>query len=246
MSESLAGKTALVTGGGSGIGAAIAQAFAAAGMKVAVAGRRSDKLAEVAAACGKSAGKVLTFAADVSDRAEVERLFAWAQQELGHIDILVNNAGVNIPNRSADKVTPADWDRLLAVNATGAFNCCMAVLPGMRERKSGLIINISSIAGKRAWTTSGLAYNASKFAMTALGTSLSQEENKHGIRVSNIYPGEVNTDIMDRRPEPPSAEYRAKLLQPEDVAEAALLLAQLPPRAHIPELVIKPTTQGWM
>ncbi len=246
MTVSLQGKTALVTGGGSGIGAAIAQAFATAGVKVAIAGRRQDKLREVTAACADAPGEVLTCTVDVSDRADVERLFAWAKNELGHVDILVNNAGVNIPNRSSTQVTPDDWDKLLSINATGAFNCCMAALPGMRERKSGIIINISSIAGKRAWTTSGVAYNASKFAMTALGTSLSQEENEHGIRVSNVYPGEVNTDIMDRRPQPPSAEYRANLLQPEDVAEAIMLLVTLPPRAHIPELVIKPTSQGWM
>ncbi|MDA7978953.1 MAG: SDR family oxidoreductase [Pirellulales bacterium] len=244
--EPLRDKTALVTGGGSGIGAAIVQSFAMAGAKVVVAGRRQGKLEEVAAACADTPGEVIVFTANVADRADVQRLFTSAIAELGHIDILVNNAGVNIPNRSTAEVTPEDWDRLLSINATGAFNCSMVALPGMRERKSGVIVNISSVAGKRAWTTSGVAYNASKFAMTALGTSLAQEENEHGIRVCNVYPGEVNTDIMDRRPNPPTAEYRANLLQPEDVAQAVTLLVTLPPRAHVQELVIKPTSQGWM
>ncbi len=243
---SLQNKTALVTGGGSGIGAAIAKAFSAAGAKVAIAGRRQDKLDEVQAQCAELPGEVLTCKVDVSDRADVERMFAWLGETLGPLDILVNNAGFNIPNRASDQVTPEDWDQLLSVNATGAFNCCMAALPGMRERKDGVIVNISSVSGKRAWTVSGVAYCASKFAMTALGTALSQEENQHGIRVCNVYPGEVNTDIMDRRPNPPSAEYRANLAQPEDIAQAVMLIVTLPGRAHIPELVIKPTSQGWM
>lgn len=242
----LENKTALVTGGGSGIGAAIAQAFAAAGAKVAIAGRRQDKLEAVRKQCADLPGEVLPHPVDVSDRADVQRLFEALGETLGRLDILVNNAGINIPNRASDQVTPEDWDRLISINATGAFNCCMAALPGMRARQDGVIVNISSVSGKRAWTVSGVAYCASKFAMTALGTALAQEENQHGIRVCNVYPGEVNTDIMDRRPNPPSAEYRTNLAQPEDIAQAVMLLVTLPPRAHIPEIVVKPTSQGWM
>jgi NADP-dependent 3-hydroxy acid dehydrogenase YdfG len=120
-----------------------------------------------------------------------------------------------------------------------------AVLPAMRQRRDGLIINISSTAGKRAALLGGVAYNASKFALSALGVTAALEEGKNGIRVSNIYPGEVDTPILERRPVPVTAEHRARILQPEDVAAAAVMIACLPPRAHVLELVIKPVTQDF-
>ena len=116
----------------------------------------------------------------------------------------------------------------------------------MRKQGGGTIVNISSVAGKRAIPLGGVAYNASKFAMTALGTTVGEEEKEHGIRVTNIYPGEVETPILDARPVPVSVEHRAKILQPEDVASAVLLACTLPARARIPELVIVPTTQSFV
>jgi NADP-dependent 3-hydroxy acid dehydrogenase YdfG len=139
---------------------------------------------------------------------------------------------------------PADWDRMLAINVTGAFNCIYAALPSMRERRSGLIVNISSIAGKRAMIN-GTAYCASKFAMTALGTAVGLEERENGIHVTNIYPGEVVTPMLDARPNPVAAEKQAQMLQPEDVASAVVMVAKLPPRALVPELVITPLYQGY-
>jgi NADP-dependent 3-hydroxy acid dehydrogenase YdfG len=115
----------------------------------------------------------------------------------------------------------------------------------MRERQDGVIINVSSIAGKRATMLGGVAYNAAKFAMAALGTSASLEVGGEGIRVTTIFPGEVDTPILLKRPVPVSAEHRAKILQPEDVADAALMVACLPARAHVPELIIKPTSQDY-
>ena len=144
-----------------------------------------------------------------------------------------------------DELVPEDWDLILKINATGAFNCMRAVLPQMRERQDGIIINISSIAGKRAGLLGGVAYNASKFAMSALSTTAGIEEKDNGIRVTTVYPGEVETPILDDRPVPVSAEHRQKILQPEDVAAAVLMIVQLPPRAHVPELVIKPTSQAY-
>ncbi len=238
-------KTALVVGGGTGIGAAVALRFAAEGCRVAIAGRREDKLREVAA---QHSGQppIALRATDVADRHSVAQLIDWAQQTLGRIDILVNSAGINVPKRSMAELAPEDWDRLLAVNATGAYNCMRAVLPGMLQRRDGLIINISSIAGKRAGLLGGVAYNASKFAMTALGTTVGLEVAEQGVRVSTIFPGEVDTPILQNRPVPVTAEHRARILQPEDVAAAALLIASLPPRAHVPELIIKPTTQAYV
>lgn len=240
----LDGKTALVVGGGSGIGKAIALRFAAAGCRVAIAGRREEVLA--AAASEHEGQPPISFkVADVADRESVVDLVAWAEESLGRIDILVNSAGINVAARSLEKLAPDDWDQLMAVNATGAYNCLWAVLPQMRERRDGVIVNISSIAGKRATMLGGVAYNASKFAMAALGTSAALEVGGEGVRVTTIFPGEVETPILLKRPVPVSAEHRARILQPEDVADAALMVVCLPPRAHIPELIIKPTTQDY-
>ena len=242
---SLQGKTTLIIGGGTGIGAGVALAFAEAGAQVAISGRRIEKLGETAA---KFAGQpaIACHASDVADREQARELIEWATKELGRIDILVHCAGINIPKRAMNVLDPADWDKLLLVNATGAFNAMYYVLPQMRERKDGLIINVSSVAGVRASVLGGVAYSASKFAMTALGTTVAVEEKNNGIRITNVYPGEVETPILDARPVPVSAEHRAKILQPEDIASVLVAIAALPPRAHVAELVIKPTTQEFV
>jgi NAD(P)-dependent dehydrogenase (short-subunit alcohol dehydrogenase family) len=240
----LSGKQALVTGGGTGIGKGIALALAAEGCRVAIAGRRGDKL-QAAAAEHRGEKPILTRVADVGERRSVEALFQWVRAEFGRVDILVNSAGVNVAKRTMAELSTDDWDLMLRVNVTGAFDCIRQALPEMRERGDGLIINISSIAGKRASLLGGVGYNASKFAMTALGTTVALEEGKHGIRVTNVYPGEVDTPILENRPVPVTAEHRAKILQPEDVAAAVLMIACLPPRAHVPELIVKPTSQAY-
>src|SRR5688572_27825884 len=240
--ESLAGKTALVTGGGTGIGYGIAVALAEAGCRVAISGRREEVIRE-AAGKFKRQPAMLCCQADVADRASVERLFDWAERELKRIDILVNSAGVNVAKRLMMELTPENWDLLMDVNATGAYNCIRKVLPQMVQRKDGLIVNISSIAGKRAGMLGGVAYNASKFAMAALGISVAAEVGASGVRVTNVFPGEVDTPILLNRPVPVTAEQRAKILQPEDVGAAVLMIACLPPRAHVSDLVIKPTSQ---
>ena len=144
------------------------------------------------------------------------------------------------------ELAPDDWDKLMAINATGAFNCMHYALPLMRPHKTGLVINISSTSGKRAAPLGGVAYNASKFAMAALGTSANEDERENGIRVTTIFPGEVDTPILSNRPVPPSAEHRAKILKPADIADITLAIAKLPPLAHVPELVIKPIGQSFI
>jgi NADP-dependent 3-hydroxy acid dehydrogenase YdfG len=240
----LANKTALVTGGGTGIGAAIALALAREGCHVAISGRREDKLREVA---GQAKGQpaILTHAADVSEREQARQLVEWGTRQLGRIDILVNSAGVNIPKRTMAELAPDDWDKLMRINATGAYNTMYYTLPQMRARKDGLIVNVVSIAGLRASPLGGVAYSASKFAMAALGTCVALEEKDAGIRVTNIHPGEVETPILDARPTPVTQEHRNRILQPEDVAAAVLMVCQLPPRAHVQDMVIKPTTQAF-
>ncbi|MDX1944970.1 MAG: SDR family oxidoreductase [Pirellulaceae bacterium] len=241
----LTGKTALVTGGGTGIGWGTAVALAEEGCRVAIAGRRREVL-KAAADSWTGQPAMLFHECDVGDRGSVERLFAWAGKELGPIDILVNSAGVNIKNRMMSNMPPDEWERVLRINATGVYHCMYAVLPQMRERKDGLIVNISSISGKRAAALGGVAYNASKFAVTALGTSVANEEIPNGIRVTNIFPGEVDTPILEHRPVAVTAERRAKMLLPEDVGLLVVAVARLPPRAHVPELIIKPTVAEYM
>jgi len=240
----LQGKTALITGGATGIGQAIALAFAAEGCRVAIAGRREEKL-RTAAAAWKGDPAILTHAVDVADRASVNALFAWAADALGPIDILVNNAGINTPKRTMADMPPETWDEVMQINATGAYNCIYAVLPQMRARHDGLIVNMDSVSGVRASALGGVAYCASKFALTALGTAVALEEGKNGIRVTSICPGEVDTPILEGRPKPVSAEHRARILRPEDIAAAVLMVACLPPRAHVCELIIKPTWQDF-
>lgn len=235
----LTGKIVLVVGGGGGIGLGIAKALAAQGCKVALA----DNNEEALLAAARAADPALPFhwrACDITKREQVAQLFQWLGEELGSIDILVNSAGINIGKRMMANIDPADFDRVMAANTTGTFNCIHAALPVMREKRSGLIVNIVSLAGKRVMPLAGMPYCVSKFAASALGTFVNLEECTNGIKVTNIYPGETNTPIVDKRPTPPPPEKRAKMLQPEDIAACVVAVAKLPPRAVVPELVITP------
>lgn len=236
----LQGMRAVVVGGGTGIGQSIARKLHAAGARVAIGGRRVEVLQETA-----SGTDMLTHGIDVSNRSSTNAFFEWATAQLGQIDILVNAAGTNIKNRSMAEMAPEQWDQLMAINATGGYNCMYAVLPAMRARKSGTIVNISSVAGKRAIALGGIAYSASKFAMTALGTCVANEVAEDGVRVTNVYPGEVNTPILANRPTPVTEEHKQRILQPEHVAELVVSILSLPSTVHVPEVVIKPLSQGW-
>jgi NAD(P)-dependent dehydrogenase (short-subunit alcohol dehydrogenase family) len=241
----LDGKTALITGGSSGIGLAVARVFLQEGAKVAITGRDEAKLRQAVASLA-GGERLFSHAADVADPAQVQTLVKQVVERLGGLDILVNNAGLNLKERSLRELTPESWQRLLRANLDGAFYCIHAALPHLLQRGGGLVININSIAGKRASPLGGAAYSASKFGMRGLGLCLSAEEKGNGIRVSNIYPGEVNTPILDVRPRPVTAEQRQRILQPDDVAAAVLFVATLPPYATVPELVITPVQQGYV
>jgi NADP-dependent 3-hydroxy acid dehydrogenase YdfG len=241
----LTDKIALVTGGGSGIGLAVARTFLEEGARVAISGRDPEKLGRAAAELN-AGDRLLCHPADVARADQVQNLVTHVRNHFGPIDILVNNAGTNIKKRTFREITPEAWRALLEANLDGAFYCIHAVLPEMLKRRDGVIININSIAGKRASPLGGAAYAASKFGMRAVGLCLAAEEKDSGIRVCNIYPGEVDTPILEVRPQPVTAEQRKKILQPEDVAAAVLFVASLPPRVSIPELVIKPTSQFYL
>lgn len=241
-SSTVTDKIVVITGGATGIGFAIAELFARSGARVVIGSRRQDAVANAVKGIGGSAaGQTL----DVASRPSVSRFFEWIEQTVGRVDILVNAAGVNIKDRSINTMLPEQWDDVMAINATGAYNCIYAVLPQMRSRHDGLIVNISSVAGKRALALGGVAYAASKFAMTALGTCVSNEVGAEGVRVTNVYPGEVDTPILEQRPTPITEEHRQKILRPEDIAQVVVGLASLPSRIHVPEIVIKPVSQQY-
>jgi len=242
--SALKDKVVLVIGGGTGIGSGIAQGMAEAGAKVVVSGRRSEPLKTFAAGVS-SPHPILCKTSDVADRESVKAVFAFTEEKLGPVDIVCNSAGMNIPNRTMAAMEPEQWDEVVRINATGAYNVMRAALLSMRPRKTGLIINISSIAGKRAITLGGVVYCASKFAQTALGTAVANEVRDEGVRITNVYPGEVNTPLLEKRPAPVSEERKAAMLQPEDFGALMVAIASLPPRAHVPEIVFKPTVQEW-
>ncbi len=238
-------KTALVTGAGSGIGLGITAALAQMGLRVALVGRDREKLERARA--GLDVGRDSAFVApcDISDRYAVKAVVDQIVTAFDGIDVLVCNAGMNVRNRSMESLDPTDWDRMIATNLTGSYNLVHSVLPSMRQKGNGLIIQICSVSGLRASVLGGIGYSASKFGQSALGICLGREEGSRGIRSSVIYPGEVNTPILDARPVPVAAERREAILQPEDVAAAVKFLVELHPRAHVPELVIKPTVDDF-
>jgi|APSaa5957512622_1039677.scaffolds.fasta_scaffold04101_5 NAD(P)-dependent dehydrogenase (short-subunit alcohol dehydrogenase family) len=240
---SFAEQVVVVTGASSGIGRAIARGFAEGEAKVVFVGQNRERLEE--AVEGLPEERVKCCSCDVADREAVNEMMREIEADWGAVDVLVNNAGINTPKRSVAEVAPEDWDRTVAINLTGPFNMVRAALPGMREKGGGLIINVASIAGLRAGKVAGAAYAASKHGLVSLNHSLNEEEKENGIRACVICPGEVETPILDKRPVPVSAEHRACILQPEDVAAAALFVASLPPRVCVAELVITPRLQGF-
>ncbi len=232
------GLVAWVTGAGTGIGEAAAVALAAAGMTVVLSGRRQEKLDEVAARIGAGAE---TAVLDVADKAAVAAVARGIAERHGRIDVLVSSAGLNVPNRNWHLLTPDDWDQVIRVDLDGAFYCAHAVLPTMIEQGDGLIVNVSSWAGKHVSVVTGPAYTAAKHAMNAMNESINMEAGLHGVRACAICPGEVATPILDSRPQPPSAEDRARMVQPEDCGEIIAFLARLPAHVCINELTVSPT-----
>jgi NADP-dependent 3-hydroxy acid dehydrogenase YdfG len=239
----LDGQVAIVTGGGSGIGEATAVALAREGARVAVAGRRQQPLDEVVNAVTSAGGTALAAPLDVADPEAVTAAVGDVAERWGRVDLLVNNAGVNVPQRELASMTVPDWNTVVHINLTGTFLMTQAVLPYMRSQQAGTVVNVSSIAGYRPSALSGAAYNATKAGVNAFTESVNLAERRHGIRACALCPGEVATPILDKRPQPPSPEARAGMLQPEDLAATILFVATLPQRATVELLTILPTEQ---
>jgi NAD(P)-dependent dehydrogenase (short-subunit alcohol dehydrogenase family) len=154
----------------------------------------------------------------------------------GAVDVLVNSAGINVPRRSLETLSVDDWHVVLGTNLHGAYYCVRAFLPGMRERRTGTIVNINSDVGKIAREISGAAYVSSKFGLRGLTQQINAEERANGVRACSICPRDVNTPLLDKRPQPPAAEVRAAMLQPDDLAACVWLVATLPHRAIVDEI----------
>lgn len=234
----LNGRVAWITGAGTGIGEAGAVALAALGMKVVLSGRREDKLREVAGRIGAQAEVAVL---DVADKHAVAAVAEDLLARHGRIDVLVSSAGLNVRERNWHNLSPEDWDLVIRVDLDGAFYCARAVLPAMIRQGDGLIINVSSWAGKQVSVLTGPAYTAAKHGMNALNESINMEAGIHGVRACAVCPGEVATPILDKRPVPVSAEDRARMVQAEDCGEIIAFLARLPAHVCINELTVSPT-----
>ena len=229
----LKGRVVLITGAGRGIGRALAHAFAAAGSKVALLGKTKKNLLEVQKELKESGAPTVVLAVDVSDEGAVSRAVAAAEQQLGPVDVLVNNAGIFV-TAPIEKLDTLAFDRTLAVNLRGPFLMCRALLPGMKSRKRGHIVNIASTAGRRGFAGGG-AYCASKFGLAGLTEAMRYEARASNVRVTCVYPSTVNTDLvkkagMDFAPD--------RAIQPEDVANAVVSLVAMDDRAMTTALEI--------
>jgi len=240
MNTHLKGQVAWVTGGGSGIGLAGATELVKAGAHVLISGRTAATNASALADL-QALGSAEAVLLDVADKQAVKAVAQHLVATHGRIDILINSAGTNATQRNFDVLTTEAWDEVVAINLSGLFYCVHAVLPTMRHQQGGLIINVSSWAGLYASKLTGPAYNATKRAVLALTESINMEECGNGIRASSLLPGEVATPILNKRPVPPSQAQRERMVQAEDMGQAILFLAQMPPRTCINELVISPT-----
>jgi NADP-dependent 3-hydroxy acid dehydrogenase YdfG len=234
-------RVAWVTGGGTGIGEAGAKALAAEGWTVVVSGRRKDALDAVVAKIVKAGGSAEAIRLDVGVAADVEKAVGDIVARHGRIDLLVNSAGINVAKRRWDDMELDGWNKLVEINLNGVLYCMRAVLPTMRKQKDGIIINVSSWAGRHVSKMPGPAYTTTKHAVLALTHSFNMDECVNGLRACCLMPGEVATPILKLRPVVPSEEEQAKMLQSEDLGRTIAFVAGLPPRVCVNEILISPT-----
>jgi NADP-dependent 3-hydroxy acid dehydrogenase YdfG len=238
---SLAGRVAWVTGAGSGIGEAAALALAAEGAAIALSGRRREPLQTVADRIVKAGGKALVAPADLGEQEAANRIAGAIAREFGRLDILVNNAGANVLERSWAQLAPERVKTVLDANLNSAFYCSVAALHIMRPQKDGLLIHTASWAGRFVGLVSGAVYSAAKHGVVAMSYSINMEEFQNGIRSTVLCPAEVATPILDRRPKPVTAEERARMIQPQNMADLIVYIAQQPASICVNEVVISPT-----
>ncbi len=230
----------VVTGGSSGVGQATALLLAREGWHVAIVGRREAALQQTIQRAGPLASQILACPADITNPEAVEHLQRKVIGLFETVHVLVNSAGTNTPRRSLAEVSYGNYQHMLETNLTGAYLCVQAFLPGMRKQRAGTIVNVVSDAAKQASAKAGPAYVVSKFGLAGLTQSINAEERANGIRACSVFPGDIDTPLLNLRPQPPSPEARQLMLQPEDVAECIALAIRLPPRAVVEEILVRP------
>ena len=230
-------KTAVVTGAGSGVGREISRQLLSRGWRVALLGLREDWLKDTAA---PAPDRAAVHVCDVGDPDAVASAGKAILDRFGHVDAVINAAGTNAPDRRLDQMTGEKWRKILNVNLDGPYYVVQQFLPAMRERGRGTVVNIVSLAGLQASELSGVAYSASKFGLAALTESINAEENARGIRATSIFPGDINTPLLQKRPNVPPPEKREKMLLPADVAACVMLALELPDRAVVERLTVRP------
>jgi NADP-dependent 3-hydroxy acid dehydrogenase YdfG len=240
MPVSLRDKVVVVVGASSGIGRAVAGLFAGEGARVVAAARRENRLIELRDELERAGHSIVIHACDAAKASDMDQLAKVTYEKLGKVDFLVYVSGTNVQNRAMSRLNVETWDRMVSVNLNGAYYATQAVLPAMREARSGYLIYVSSISGLVP-DVSGAAYQAAKRGVIGLAHAIRMEEKENGIRTCAICPGLVDTEILENRPVKPSAEVMKHALQAEDVAEAILAVAKLPERAVVPEMQILPT-----
>jgi NADP-dependent 3-hydroxy acid dehydrogenase YdfG len=233
-------KAAVVTGAGSGVGQAIALKLAQQHWRVAIIGRRAQALQETIRLAATDASQITAHVCDVGDAAAVAAMGKRVLAAFGEVNLLVNAAGTNAPRRSLEVLSAQDYHAMIDTNMHGAYYCLQAFLPQMRSRKHGTIINIVSEAGKQASPKAGPAYVMSKFGLAGLTQSINAEERANGIRACGIFAGDIDTPLLDRRPQVPDAAAREQMLRAEDVADCALFCINVPSRVIIEEMLVRP------
>lgn len=236
-------RTLWVTGGGSGMGRASALAAAAQGWNVAVSGRRAERLESLVEEIATAGGHALAIPLDVLDRAAITAAAQQVTEHFGRLDGLVLAAGMNAPRRRWEDQSMGEFEAILAINLTAVAATIDAALPELR-RCGGTVIVVSSYAGWSHQGGAGVAYSASKTAVSSLLRTLNQQEALHGIRACHLCPGDVATDFLEQRPEVPDAAARAVMLSAEDIARTVGFVLESPPHVRIDELVISPLSQA--
>jgi NAD(P)-dependent dehydrogenase (short-subunit alcohol dehydrogenase family) len=222
------------------VGRATALQLLKSGWQVALIGRRESLLQESAALAGVPASQVFIGATDIGDPAAVESLGARILKAFGSVDLLVNAAGTNAPQRALEVLSLADYHLMLNTNLHGAYYCVQAFLPGMRAQGSGTIVNVISDAGKQASPKAGPGYVMSKFGLAGLTQAINAEERSRGVRAIGIFPGDIDTPLLDKRPVVPDAQARARMMRPEDVAECVVFCVNLPGHVVVEEMIVRP------
>ena len=232
-------KTCVVTGAGSGVGRAVALKLARQGWRMALIGRRLEVLRETADLAGPDSGS-LCYPCNIGDATAVAAVGDRILADFGTVEVLVNSAGTNVPQRSLEVLSLADYHAMIDANLNGAYYCVQAFLPDMRTRGSGTIVNVVSDAGKLASPKAGPGYVMSKFGLAGLTQSINAEERARGVRACAIFPGDIDTPLLSKRPQPPEPAARARMMRAEDVANCVLFCIGLPANVIVEEMLVRP------